>query len=412
MKTITQNNVSMVNFLTLWFGAAISVAEILAGGLLAPLGFKWGIIAIILGHLVGTTILVFGGIIGIKERIPALESTRISFGQYGSYIFSVLNVLQLLGWTAVMIVTGAQSVNQISKMLWSFDHTAVWSLIIGAFIIIWVWLGKDSGWKKANQIAVILLFLLTVVLSVILFRHHELLIKQAAGNNAFGPAFELVVVMPLSWLPLISDYTRFAKTKKGGAWGSWLGYFLGSSWMYIIGLGTSIISDTADPSGILIAAHLGIVALGIIVLSTVTTTFMDAYSSGVTVRNIFPKLDEKIAALVITAVGTGLAIIVPIEQYQNFLYAIGSVFSPLFAILLTDYFLLKNNKVDNTLRLEWRNLVICVFGTLLYYQFINYNFVLGATIPVMLITGVIHILTRRLNVKWKYKNNYSKVSQR
>ncbi|HBP63195.1 MAG TPA: putative hydroxymethylpyrimidine transporter CytX, partial [Desulfosporosinus sp.] len=172
MSSSTENNLSMFNFTTLWFGAAISVAEILAGGLLAPLGFKMGLLAILLGHLVGTTLLVLAGVIGTTERIPALVSTRISFGSYGSYVFSVLNVLQLLGWTAVMIIVGARSVNEITKTLWSFDHLTVWSLIIGAFIMLWIWLGKDMGWKKANNMAVILLFMLTMVLSVIIFRNH------------------------------------------------------------------------------------------------------------------------------------------------------------------------------------------------------------------------------------------------
>ncbi|KJR46964.1 putative hydroxymethylpyrimidine transporter CytX [Desulfosporosinus sp. I2] len=402
MSILQKNNLSMFNFTTLWFGAAISVAEILAGGMLAPLGFKMGLLAILLGHLVGTTLLVLGGVIGTTERIPALVSTRISFGLYGSYIFSVLNILQLLGWTAVMIIVGARSVNEITKTLWFFDHLTVWSLIIGAFIMIWVWLGKDSGWKKANHIAVILLFLLTMVLSVIIFGNHELFSKFGDGDMPFGSALELAVVMPLSWLPLISDYTRFAKTKREGARGSWLGYFFGSSWMYTIGLGAAIISNDPDPSAILLAANLGIVALGIIVLATVTTTFLDAYSAGVTFLNIFPKLNEKLVALVMTAIGTGLAIIVNIEQYQDFLYGIGSVFAPLFAILLTDYFFLNNKKIQKDLLMNWGTLALCVLGTVLYYQFIELDFVFGATIPVMLIISILHSITGRLTKKWNY----------
>lgn len=402
MNSEKENNLSMFNFTTLWFGAAISVAEILAGGLLAPLGFWRGLMAILLGHIVGTSLLVLGGIIGTNERIPALVSTRISFGQYGSYLFSLLNVLQLVGWTAVMIITGARSVNQITKILWSFDHLTVWSLIIGAFIFVWVWLGKDSGWKKANHIAVILLFLLTIVLSVIIFRNPELFSKQVSGDISFGSGLELAVVMPLSWLPLISDYTRFAKTKRAGAGGSWLGYFFGSSWMYIIGLGAAIISSDPDPSAMLLAANLGIVALGIIVLATVTTTFLDAYSAGVTFLNIFPNLKEKTVALVMTIIGTGLAIIVNIEQYQDFLYAIGSVFAPLFAILLTDYFLLKNKKIHAELLVNWETLILCAVGTALYYQFIKLDFVLGATIPIMLLVSILHLITWRVTGKWKY----------
>lgn len=402
MSISSKNNLSMFNFTTLWFGAAISVAEILAGGLLAPLGFKMGLLAILLGHLVGTTLLVLAGIIGTTERIPALVSTRISFGTYGSYLFSVLNVLQLLGWTAVMIVVGARSVNEITTTLWAFDHLSVWSLIIGAFIMLWIGLGKDIGWKKANNIAVILLFILTMVLSVIIFRNQGLFSHAGSGDMPFGLGLELAVVMPLSWLPLISDYTRFAKTKGGGAWGSWLGYFFGSSWMYMIGLGAAIVYSSPDPSTMLLAVNLGLVALGIIVLATVTTTFLDAYSAGVTLLNIFPKMNEKFVALVMTAIGTGLAIIVNIEGYESFLYAIGSVFAPLFAILLTDYFLLKTKIIQDDLLINWGTLTLCALGTVLYYQFIKLDFVLGATIPVMLIISIIHLMTWRLTIKWKF----------
>ncbi|MDO0824236.1 putative hydroxymethylpyrimidine transporter CytX [Desulfosporosinus nitroreducens] len=398
----TKNNLSMFNFATLWFGASISVAEILTGGMLASLGFKMGVLAIILGHLAGTTILVLGGIIGTEERIPALVSTRISFGQYGSYLFSVLNVLQLLGWTAVMIIVGARSVNHITKTLWSFDNLTVWSLMIGILIMFWLWLGKDSGWKMANNIAVVLLFCLTIFLSIIIFGNHELFTREGTGTISFGNAVEFAVVMPLSWLPLISDYTRFAKTKRGSAWGSWLGYFIGSSWMFIIGLGAAIVASDADPTAMLLAANLGIVALGIIVLATVTTTFLDAYSAGVSFLNIFPKLKEKTVALVMTGIGTGLAIVVNIEQYEVFLYAIGSVFAPLFAILLTDYFLLKRKKIQPELLVNWGTLLLCTVGTALYYQFIKFDFVMGSTIPVMMIISILHSITWRLTAKWKY----------
>jgi len=90
------------HFLFLWFGAAVSIAEIFAGGILAPLGFASGISAILLGHLIGIVLLVLCGIIGSRERISAIESTRISFGSYGVYLFSILNVLQLVGsWRSV-----------------------------------------------------------------------------------------------------------------------------------------------------------------------------------------------------------------------------------------------------------------------------------------------------------------------
>jgi len=99
------NSISMFGFFTLWFGASVSVAEILTGGLLAPIGFRAGLLTIVLGHMIGTGILVLGGIIGTEERLPSIASTGTTFGAYGTCLFSVLNVLQLLGWTAVMIIS-------------------------------------------------------------------------------------------------------------------------------------------------------------------------------------------------------------------------------------------------------------------------------------------------------------------
>jgi putative hydroxymethylpyrimidine transporter CytX len=396
------NTVKFPHFLFLWFGAAVSVAEILAGGLLAPLGFANGVMAIILGHLIGTTLLVLGGIIGTRERTPAIESTRISFGVYGSGLFSILNVLQLVGWTAIMVISAAKSANQISKMLWQFDNYTVWSLAIGAMILLWLALGREGGWKKVNMAAVLLLLGLTVVMSVTIFKTPGALSQPPAGGMSFSEAVELAVVMPLSWLPLISDYTRYAKSGKGAAWGSWLGYFAGSCWMYVIGLAVALTAGDPDPSSVLLAANLGITALGIIVLATVTTTFMDAYSAGVSFSNLFPKLNEKHVALVMTVIGTALALVLDMEQYENFLLAIGSVFAPLFAIVLTDYFILNNRSIRPELLVNWCAVAVWIGGVALYYQFLQLNLVLGTTIPVLFITGLVYLCVARYAEKLQY----------
>jgi len=394
------------HYLFLWFGAAVSIAEILTGGLLAPLGFKSGVAAIVIGHVVGTGILVLGGVIGTQERIPALVSTRISFGEYGSYLFSVLNVLQLVGWTAVMIIAAARSANEISKLLWGMDQLSVWTIGIGGLVLLWIVLGREGGLKKANMLAVFLLFGITLVLSTVVFKDSTALSAPPAGGMSFGQALELSVIMPLSWLPLIADYTRFAKNKKSAAWGSGLGYFAGSCWMYIIGLGAAIAAGNAEPSAMMLAANLGLSALGIVVLATVTTTFLDAYSAGVSFANIFPKLNEKRIALVMTVIGTIAALWFNIEQYESFLIIIGSVFAPLFAVLLTEYFIVKNRKVQAKMLINWGALLVWALGVGMYYQFIKMDFVLGATIPVMLITALLYKVTWGVTKQWNYCKKY------
>ena len=400
------------HYLFLWFGAAISIAEILTGGLLAPLGFQSGVAAIVLGHLAGTGILVLAGLIGTQERIPSLVSTRISFGTYGSYLFSVLNVLQLVGWTAVMIITAARSANEVTKLLWGMDQLTNWSIGIGGLVFLWIALGREGGMKKANMMAVFLLLGITAVLSTVVFKDSAALAVPPAGGLSFGQAVELSVIMPLSWLPLIADYTRFSKNNQGAAWGSGLGYFAGSCWMYILGLGAAIIAGDPEPSAMLLAANLGLSALGIIVLATVTTTFLDAYSAGVSFANIFPHFHEKPVALVMTVIGTTLALWFNIEQYENFLLAIGSVFAPLFAVLLTEYFIIKNRQVQDKVLINWSALIVWALGVILYYQFIELDFVLGATIPVMLITALVHKFVWGYTREWKYCKKYPLASQR
>lgn len=406
------NTVKFPHFLLLWFGAAVSVAEILAGGLLAPLGFVSGVMAILLGHLIGTTLLVLGGIIGTRERTPAIESTRISFGVYGSGLFSILNVLQLIGWTAIMIISAAKSANQLTKMLWQIDNYTLWSVAIGAMILLWIALGREGGWKKVNAAAVLLLLGLTVVMSATIFKTPEALTQPPAGGMSFSEAVELSVVMPLSWLPLIADYTRYAKTSQGAAWGSWLGYFIGSCWMYIIGLAVALTAGDPDPSSVLLAANLGLTALGIIVLATVTTTFMDAYSAGVSFSNLFSGLNEKHVALVMTVIGTVLALLVDMEQYETFLLAIGSVFAPLFAIVLTDYFIRNRRSIRPELLVNWYAIAVWAGGVALYYQFLELKLSLGATIPVIFITGLVYLCLARYAEKWQYSRKLAKPAYR
>lgn len=388
----------------LWFGAAISMAEIFTGGLLAPLGFSDGIKAILLGHLIGGVIMLLVGVIGAQSKLPAIMSTRISFGTYGSYLFSLLNVLQLIGWTAVMIISGGRAANELGIALFGFDSMNSWAVVIALLIALWIALGKN-GFGKLNIIAVMLLLFLTLLLCGVVFKEGAIFSKINTGEMSFGLALELSIIMPLSWLPLVSDYTRFAKEKKSGLVGTFFGYFIGSSLMYIVGLSIALYAKDASVGTMMMALHLGFVALGIVLLSTVTTTFLDAYSAGVTLTNVFPKLSERTVALVMTLVGFVVAVFTPVEQYENFLYAIGSVFGPLFAIVLSDYFIFKKEQIASTLALHVGTFIVWAVGVFLYYQFQVMALPLGTTLPTMIATALLFIATKRGFERWTLSHN-------
>lgn len=365
----------------IWFGAAVSIAEILTGTSLAPLGFAKGLLAILIGHVIGCTMLFFAGLIGGRVRRSAMETAKMSFGSKGGLWFSILNIVQLVGWTAIMIYDGALAANSI----WGVGNW-VWCLLIGALIVLWIAIGiRNLG--KVNTVAMAALFVLTIILCFVIFGEGTG-VSLDGESLTFGAAVELSVAMPLSWLPLISDYTREAEKPVRATAVSAIVYGVVSCWMYTIGMGAAIFTGESDIAQIMVKAGLGIAGLLIIVFSTVTTTFLDAYSAGISSESLTAKLSGKWVAVGVTVLGAIGAIFLPLEDITDFLYFIGSVFAPMIAIQIADFFILKSD-VNRSFR--WVNLGVWVVGFVLYRLLMHVDMVVGNTLPDMAITMLLCI---------------------
>lgn len=367
----------------IWFGAGVSIAEILTGTYFAPLGFSKGLLAIIIGHIIGCIMLFFAGIIGGKVRKSSMETVKMSFGRKGSLLFSVLNIVQLVGWTSIMIYDGAISTNEV----WSVGKW-IWALVIGILIIAWILVGIKNL-SKINTVAMSLLFVLTIILSFVIFKNVTVP-SQASNVMSFGAAVELSVAMPLSWLPLISDYTREAEKPVKATWVSVIVYGLVSCWMYVIGMGASLFTGESDIAKIMVKAGLGISGLLIIIFSTVTTTFLDAYSAGVSSESVFSKINGKWVAIGTTVLGTIGAIIYNMDNIMDFLYLIGSVFAPMIAVLIANFFILKLDYSDKTVCIQ--NMIVWVIGFVIYRYLMTIDIIIGNSLPTMVITILICIL--------------------
>ena len=374
----------------IWFGAAVSIAEILTGTYFSPLGFTKGLLAILIGHVIGCTMLFFAGLIGGKVRKSAMETAKMSFGSKGALLFSVLNIIQLVGWTAIMIYDGALAVNGIFDM-----GNWIWCIVIGALIVLWIMIGiKNLG--KVNTVAMGALFVLTIILSFVIFGKGSALNISGEGMT-FGAAVELSVAMPLSWLPLISDYTREAKKPVKATAVSAVTYGVVSCWMYIIGMGAAIFTGESNIAQIMVKAGLGIAGLLIIVFSTVTTTFLDAYSAGISSESLSVKINGKWVAVAVTIIGTVGAIFLPLADITDFLYFIGSVFAPMIAIQIADFFILKQN--TGTSAFNIRNLMIWFVGFVVYRLLMRVDIIVGNTLPDMLITIVLCVAVSKMRRK-------------
>jgi len=374
----------------IWFGAGVSIAEILTGTYFATLGFGKAMAAILLGHLIGGLMMFAAGMIGAKERKSAMETVKMSFGEKGSLLFAILNVLQLVGWTAIMIYDGALAADGIL-------HTGkvVWAIVIGLLIVLWIFVGL-TNLGKLNTVAMTALFILSLVLfKVIFFGTGSAAPIVDDGSLTFGAAVELAVAMPLSWLPLISDYTREAEKPFAATVTSVIVYSVVSVFMYMIGMGAAIFTGEYDIAQIMLKAGFGVIGLLIIVFSTVTTTFLDAYSAGVSCVSISSKINEKWAAIVVAVIGMIAAIVYPMDNITNFLYLIGSVFAPMIAIQIADYFILKKADAKDD-AFQWKNLFVWVVGFVIYRVLMHVDTPVGNTLPDMIITVILCLIVDKV----------------
>ena len=381
-----EKRTSLLDNALIWFGAGVSIAEILTGTYFSSLGFGRGLAAILVGHVIGCIMLFLAGVIGGTSRKSAMETTKSSFGSKGGLLFAILNVLQLVGWTAIMIYDGALAADGIfSAGRW------VWCLIIGLLIIVWILIGI-TNLGKLNTVAMVLLFLLTIVLCRVIFFSGNVITTVPDGSLSFGAAVELAVAMPLSWLPLISDYTREAKEPVKATAVSAVVYGLVSCWMYIIGMGASLFTGESDIAQILLKAGLSIAGLLIIVFSTVTTTFLDAYSAGISSESVLAKLKGNHAAIAVTIIGTIAAILFPMDDITDFLYLIGSVFAPMIAVQIADFFILHRDRKESDF--DWRSLILWFIGFVIYRMLMKVDLPVGNTLPDMVITAVLCCLIK------------------
>lgn len=392
---MNENRTSVFSNGLIWFGAGVSLAEILTGTYFAPLGFGKAMAAILLGHFIGGLMMFAAGMIGAKERRSAMETVKMSFGEKGSLLFAILNVLQLIGWTSIMIYDGALAADGLLHTgLW------IWALVIGVLIILWIVIGL-TNLGKLNTIAMTALFILSLILFKVIFFGTAVagpIVDD--GSLTFGAAVELAVAMPLSWLPLISDYTREAEKPFAATLVSVLTYSVVSIFMYMIGMGAAIFTGEYDIAQIMVKTGLGVVGLLIIVFSTVTTTFLDAYSAGVSSVSISSKIKEKWAAVVVTIIGTVAAMLYPMDNITNFLYLIGSVFAPMIAVQIADYFILK--KADAAEKeFQWTNLLIWLIGFIAYRLLMHVDTPVGNTLPDMAITIVLCLIVGKIASRGK-----------
>lgn len=327
--------------------------------------------AVVAGTLLGTAVVAGAGLAGARTGAPAMVLLRGVFGTRVSYAPTALNVLQCLGWGIFEIVTIATAAHTLAPTVPRPVFVVAAGVVTGVLAI-----------RPLGAIRVLRRYVTAAVVVVLCYLLAELLTHPlpAFGHgtwNGFWPATDTVVGVAVSFAPLAADYTRHSRSGAAAVTGAMVGYSLTQVACYVLGL-VALVTVARTPSdiyGAFVAVPVGGLAFGVLAARELDQSFADVYSTAVSTQNLRPHWDRRVLAGVIAATATVCALWVDIAAYETFLTLLGSVFVPLFAVFLVDFFVGGRTwDLSPTARPRWVMLVPWAAGFVVY-QLINPGYV-------------------------------------
>src|SRR4051812_23187621 len=335
-------------------------------------------LAIIVGTILGTLLVAAAAVPGAQTGAPSMVLLRGLFGRRLSYLPTLVNVVQLVGWSVFEIVVISAAAEQL--LPWKGHR---WPYVVVAGVLTTLMAIRPLGVVRIlRRYAIAAVTIATVYLYVQLLRNP--LPSLTDGSWAgFWPGADYAIAAAVSFAPLASDYTRYAKSPRSAFGGTMIGYTIAQSASYILGLvaiatvvQASDAADTQAMFGAFIAVPVGWLAFGVLVARELDQSFADSFSTVVSVQNIFPRFDRRVLAVLVGSVATVLALALQIDDYANFLALLGSVFVPMTACLLVDYFVGRRRHWDVTEQAPSRPLMVLPWvAGIVVYQLVNPGYV-------------------------------------
>ena len=400
------------DYFILWSSLGVGLLVFSAGSLLSQASFIEATLAIIVGSGVGSILLALAGKIGSDQGIPSVITMRPAFGIRGSYVPAILNVLQLIGWTTFEIMIMATAAEMLGgSVLPYYFWASVFGVLVailgiaGPLHVVRKWIGKFAVWVAYGTSAIIIINLINSV-------DLGTLVSSPGEGMSFFSALDLVIAMPVSWMPLVADYSRFAKKSKNALWGTFVGFTMTNILFYFGG----VLIGTSDVVAIVVAIQamfFGFLML-LLIVDEADNAFADVYSASVSTQDIFSKVGQKPLVVGFTAISAVLATVVSIQEYEVFLFLIGAIFVPLFGVVLTDYYIVRRQKYTDQMLYTNQNrlgigipaIIAWTFGILINYIlsplspiYMPHLLSIGATIPSLAAASFIYAVITRTSFR-------------
>lgn len=329
--------------------------------------------AVVLGTLLGTAAVSIAAVPGTVTGSPAMVLLRGLFGTKLSWLPTVLNIVQLLGWTTFELVTISTALHQVAGDVPRWVYVVLGGVITTALAL------RPLGWIRVlRRYVTIAVVIALAYLAVQLLRNPLPGFTDGTWDN-FWIAVDTVIGVAVSWVPVAADYTRHSKSVKDTVIGSFVGYSVTQIACYALGLVALVTVASGDPGqifGAFIAVPVGALAFAVLAIRELDQSFVDTYSTAVSVQNLRPRWDRRIIAAVIGTTATVLALVFDIGDYENFLLLIGGLFVPLLGVFAVDWFVISRRRWDlsESSPARWSMVVPWLLG-FVTYQLVNPGYV-------------------------------------
>lgn len=405
----------------LWLGANVVVTTILTGMLLVPdLPFLQAMLIVLVGSGLGILPLVLVGLMGQRSGLTTMVLARGSYGIHGAKLPSLVNLLTLLAWSWIQALLAGMSLNYAVEATTGYSNLPLFTVLCETLVVL-IALRGHLGIERVERWAAIGMLLLAAAVFYAMgrnFQFDEMLSMPVQPRNEISPgiAFDIVIATAFSWIPLAADYNRNCRSQGVAAVGTWVGYVAAT--LLAMGLGATVsgfsvltgMEQTYDPAVLLAGFGFGLPAAIVVFLSVMTTNVMCVYSATLSYLNMRPQTRFWKPALTIGVLSIlGSQIPGILDNFQNFLLVIGSVFIPAFAVLIADYFVIHRGQYAVSELLDERGgryrylnginpaaFAACGLGAVLaYYWGWVSPLAYGASLPVFLLTAASYLVLRR-----------------
>ncbi|OXR49726.1 MULTISPECIES: cytosine permease [unclassified Pusillimonas] len=394
---------------SLWFSLGVGLLVMQVGAYLVPaIGTKDAVMAILLGSIVGSGLLAWVARTGCNSGLSSAGLIHCTYGNAFARLPVLLNIIQLLGWTTFELVIMREGTTAITRQAFGIDLGGS----LGIVLVTLFWGAILMALLAGSMITLVRKFisrfgLPLVVLSLIWLSwqflgqlqtqgFEAMWNRQGNGSMSMFSAMDLVIAMPVSWLPLVADYARHGRSGRGAMGGTWLGYTVANIWCYALGV---VVVSVAEPNTSLVSALLlaqgGLIALGLIMIDELDNAYGDLYSGSVSTHSLMPRWSIRRWGLTLAVVSMVLATLLPMHTLEPFLLMLSSIFVPLYGVILGRQGFVKSELRPDGRAIDWTAAALWLLGIACYHGIGEWAPGYGSALPTLAITFALAALTRK-----------------